>query len=122
MPGFLSIYAGTERIYVTDTDEWWVDVKQVLLHNEMAIAQRQYTEGERDLAGYQREMVVHAITGWNLTDENEQPLPLHPLDVRRQVVAQLPQPVFLRLYERVSDLNSPRKPEDQRSFRNGSPG
>jgi hypothetical protein len=124
MPGgFLSLYRGTEKVFIDGGEDWWVEVRQVLLKREMAQAQALLTrQGGQvtDIGPYQTELVALSITGWNLTDDEDRPLPHAPLEVLREVLEELPQPVFLQLYQRCADLNSPRSKEEERSFRNGA--
>jgi len=113
VPGFLSEYDEVTR--VTFGDRWHVDVRRFLARADFKAASAilisptmssdgdvATTTGQMDSGGYQDELVVRAIVGWNLTDRADQPLPLgvgsgeagFPDATRRASVAVLPQKVF----------------------------
>ena len=116
MGGFLAEYDAIERL--TFGERWWVDVARYLSAKDTAAADRalmpsnafrtdvkaQHTEAEGliDNAAYQFEIAVRAIRGWNLTDHNDQPLPLEPEAARRASVEQLPDVVFKAIVAAVA--------------------
>lgn len=130
MAGFLSLFEGVER--VTVAPGFWIDVKKSLSADDYAAAQRALLgtmkmdsggmHSEPDSVGYQQELVFLAIADWNLTDASETQLPLVPESLKRESIKRLPQSVFLDIYQRVTAASTPRSPEDEMSFRNGSEG
>lgn len=126
--GFLALYSGTERIDVGN--DYWVEVKVCVTKAENDAAQRKMMqnkmsvhagvgqiEGDLDIPAYEEELVFQSITNWNLTDHNNNPLPLVPADAKRLAVQSLPSPVFQDIFKRVNDLNGARSSADSDSFR-----
>jgi hypothetical protein len=128
--GFLNLYAATERIAVSDDGAWWVEIRVSLPKSDYDAAQKALVptavvtrEGQRaemDVISYQLELVSRAIVNWNLTDENDLPLPVVPYAAARRSLQRLPQSVFMTIFDRVNELNSPRSQKDNDSFRNGA--
>lgn len=132
MPGFLSIYAQVERVELPDSvctePGFWIDLKVSLTTKDDADAQRALmrprmrsvdgvssTESDMDYGAFSKIRVLRSIVAWNLTDENERPLP-----VDESSIALLPQKVFAFIASRVNELNNPRTPQEESSFRNGT--
>jgi len=126
MAGFLSLYNAPQRIEVAEG--YWIDVKTNLTTEDYEAAQRALIgkmtmigggelRSEPDTIAYQHELVLRAIVDWNLTDENDAPLPLEPADNKRASIKRLPQSVFLTIYEQVSEASAPRSKDDEVSFR-----
>jgi|ERR1035437_1948970 hypothetical protein len=134
MAGFLSLYSGTETIKIRD--EYWVKVRECVdqidleASQEALLGDRLHSEqiGNADLttrldmnpSAHQYELVARAVSDWNLTDDDGVKLPLEPItskmgrDARRASVTvtrgsleRLPAPVFLTIFTRVNELNSP---------------
>ncbi len=116
MPGFLSEYSTITKVELGGG--WWVRVRKFLSRGDFKAAQAKlitptmkYTEQEQaettgsvDTGGYQNELVARAIVEWNLTDENDQPIPIgtvHPDNgpdlTRYRAVNVLPGEVFDKL-------------------------
>ncbi len=129
--GFLNEYAGGgTRIEVAPG--WWVEIKRALTVADVTEAQQALTTTPRmvtrpgeaggevamamDYASYREVLVTRALLAWNLTDEQDQVLPLTRESVRR-----LPVEVFELIYERVEPLARRRPPEEQAAFRHGAP-
>lgn len=126
MPGFLSLYSGTERVDLGDG--WWVDLKRSLTHDEWTRVQAKLgagrgtanlSTGEQvsnvDYTAYLTEMVTLSIADWNLTDETERVMRLAPEAELRRNVARLPAEVTTTLFNKCNTLNGPRdKPEAAR--------
>lgn len=133
--GFLSLYDGVETIDLSDLDPtienydatagkpvWWVKVRKCLSNGEMdyckdALSRLIDGKAAPDMAAYQQEMVVASIVEWNLTDEQDQVIPLAPAQWKHQAVRKLPERVFSRIYQKVNDLNSDRTVDERRQFR-----
>ena len=121
--GFLNLYDSTEEIVVAQNPDdpstpYTVTIKQFLTNEEYAKAQKALmrprvtvkagqdaeTEATMESEAYQQVLVFSAVVSWNLTDRNDQPLPLTIESVRA-----LPQVVFNKLYARINDLNKSSK-------------
>ncbi len=139
MGGFLSLYGGTERVEVARDGEkvYWVEIRKSL--SQMAFSQVQRAlvkptliddtvSGETHTGAYQIEWVAQSVTDWNLTDENDQPLPLggdktDPVAVSRKSVASLPAAVVVYLYKKCHALHDASTEEvSNASFRDGGDG
>lgn len=125
MAGFLSLFNEPERVPVAPG--FWVDIKKSLNAEDYEGAQRALfgkmsmaggsLVAEPDTIAYQHELVFRAITDWNLTDENDNVLPLAPAAAKHESIRKLPQSVFIDLYERINEASSPRSTEEELSFR-----
>lgn len=151
--GFLR-KAEVERIWLdTDTDngdgddsppQWWVDVKLGLSVEEAEKAEEALintrVEEQRTARGKMRtvvrpemrlmphmfEVVLCSIVNWNLTDEQDQPLPLdHDYEVeektkrpspRRLSLKKIPQASYDKISEVVMAANRPMSREETASF------
>jgi hypothetical protein len=134
MAGFLSLYSGTERIKIRD--DYWVDVRECVDQIDLEASQqallgdRLHSEqiGQADIttkidinpSAHQYEIVARAVADWNLTDDDGVKLPLEPVsskmgkdarkaavEITRLSLERLPAPVFVQIYTRVNELNSP---------------
>ena len=134
MAGFLSLYSGTERINIRD--DCWVDVRECVdqidleasqqalmgdkLHSEQLGQADPTMKLDMNPSEHQYELVARAIADWNLTDDDGIKLPLEPVSskmgkdarkaavqVTRPSLERLPAPVFVQIYTRVNELNSP---------------
>ena len=134
MAGFLSLYSGTETIKIRD--EYWVKVRECVDQIDLEASQqallgdRLHSEqiGQADIttkidinpSAHQYEIVARAVADWNLTDDDGAKLPLEPVsskmgkdarkaavEVTRLSLERLPAPVFVQIYTRVNELNSP---------------
>lgn len=130
MAGFLALFNEPERVVVAKG--FWIDIKKGLTAEDYEGAQRALLgkmsmnndglSAEPDTVAYQHELVFRAITDWNLTDENDQLLPLEPKTAKHESIRRLPQFVFVDLYERINNAASPRSQADEVSFRDGGEG
>jgi hypothetical protein len=135
MSGFLSLYNKAERVNLTGVPEtedgtWWVDVKVSITKSDYDAAQRRLMrnklnlsggksslDGDLDIPGFEEEMLVRSIVGWNLTDDSGTTLPLSPEPLLRKAIMSLPSSVVSQIYERVNDLNGRRSEAETDSFR-----
>lgn len=132
MGGFLSLYNQTDRVDMGGG--YYVDIKRFLSDAEHDRAQRALVSpriettvsGDGDSApksvatvvdqqAYNHEVMVMAIVGWNLTDEQGEPLPLPPYmdppksgndvanTVRRASIRRLPAFATQRILKQISD-------------------
>lgn len=119
--GFLSAYTGTYRVEFGN--DFWVDLKKYITQGGQEQAEKALMkmvtvagspEARPDVASYRKHMVLASIDQWNLTDDNEQILPISMQSVQR-----LPIPVFNELWQQVSERNSTpeRSSEEQIDFR-----
>lgn len=127
--GFLDSYEGTERIDLGEG--WWIDVKKCLTSAEYQKVQAFFGAGKQtvnmngkqfatiDPAAAQEELLFQSISDWNLTDAQDQPLPLSPEPARRASISRLPAPVFMQVYQRCDELNGPRSNEEAAQFPDG---
>jgi hypothetical protein len=118
--GIKSKYGDVEKIEIDD--EYWAEVKKYLTANEKASADRALMgapsldvnpgageQGARmnagmDFMAYTRELVIQSLSAWNIRGEDEQVLPLEPIEVRREVVGDLPDFVVEKIGKRVLEL------------------
>ena len=104
MPGFLSDYTKITTVYLDADQKWWAKVRRYLTRGDFKSAQdilitatMRYSGGEDDstdakaetsgpvnTGGYQNELVARALVEWNLTDENDNPIPIGSLNAQRQ--------------------------------------
>ncbi len=135
MAGFLSLYNKSERVNLvnvpeTDDGAFWVDVKvsinkadydaaqRRLMRNKLNMSGNKSTlDGDLDIPGFEEEMLVRSIVGWNLTDDNGSSLPLVPEPALRKAIMSLPASVIAQVYERVNELNARRGEVETASFR-----
>ena len=131
MAGFLALYNAPKRIEVADG--YWIDIKTSLTTEDYEVAQRALfgkmkmgaggeLQTEPDTIAYQNELVQRAIIAWNLTDEDDNPLPLEPPAEKSASIQRLPQSVFITVYEEVNEGATPRSKDDEVSFRAGGQG
>lgn len=136
--GFLSLYEGTERIPLHG--DYFVTVKKFLSSEDYDEAKKALTHFNVDdpttdktdekaairpdpnVPEYQRELVVAAIVDWNLTDQNDQLLPLEPVAARRAAVKRLPEVVVTKLYKAVQKNDADPEPQAAATFPAGSDG
>ena len=103
MPGFLSDYSKITTVYLDPDQKWWAKVRRFLTRGDFKAAQdilitatMRYSGGDDDATdakaetsgpvntgGYQNELVARALVEWNLTDENDNPIPLGGLNAQR---------------------------------------
>jgi hypothetical protein len=133
MPGFLSRYESEER--VDFGDGYYVTIRalsgyerEVVNDKRVTVAASARTTGGTDMPqdvavdtkidqpGYKVELLHQGILDWNLTDRNEQPLPLHPDQDRIASIKRLPDVVFDELVDRLEKVGS-RSKDEQESFR-----
>ena len=141
--GFLSAWDQEDRIDVSDLagaplGTWWVDVKRTLSHAENELVMKRLmkqtvkiaqtgskpeitTEGVSvdGILSHQTDLVVASIVAWNLTDSNDQPLPVMPKEALLDSLNKLPATVFDRIAQVVMDANT-EKPEEVATFHLGS--
>ncbi len=140
MTGFLSPYSGESTVDMGGG--YWVRVKKFLSVEESEAAENAFTAGTQVVMGadgtptvtFDRtkqlfEQVLVAIAAWNLTDENDQPLPLdHSPELertsgrpspRRRSLRLLPQVAFDKISFEVGRNNN-NDPESDARFRGGS--
>ena len=104
MPGFLSDYSKIVTVYLDADQKWWAKVRRNLTRGDFKSAQdilitatMRYSGGDDDTSdakaetsgpvntgGYQNELVARALVEWNLTDENDNPIPIGSLDAQRR--------------------------------------
>lgn len=129
MPGFLSEYNQITRLVIDPEGKWWVDVKENITRRESALAQSALvrpvvrysgddseTKGEVDTVAYQMELVVAAVVDWNLTDENDFPLPLTPAADKRESINRLPDKVFNIIAGHVQGVKKEASPAEDARF------
>lgn len=118
MPGFLSGYNSTTRLFIDPDKKWWIDVKDHLSRREQATASAALiqstvryvgiddaeTTGSINTTAYQMELVVASVVDWNLTDEEDQPLPLSPDEDKRESINRLPSEVFTTIIGHVQGI------------------
>lgn len=132
--GFLSLYDQTERLEVAEG--YWVEIKQHLsgdeddactrallgpegtqMHSQSNGQSREQTaaaiRARLDQAAYQRELMAASIVGWNLTDQNDQALPLAPANAKRASIARLPQVVRDQITARLLEIQDEHRRERQ---------
>jgi hypothetical protein len=107
-------------------ENWWVDIRPGLSFGDLAEAQKALSkysvsggdslEAAPDLGAYQLEMVAKSVISWNLTDEQDGPLPLSPYANRLASIRRLPQWAFNRIYGEVARVNSDRTPKEEAQF------
>lgn len=93
--GFLSKYTKTERIDLGDN--FWVDIRPYLTASQKAAAEDKLVSTDGKSSGmqvgtgaYTLEIAVQAIVDWNLTTDDDMPLPVRPIEARRASVSLLP--------------------------------
>lgn len=76
-------------------------------------------ETSPDTARYTTLLLSAAIAGWNLTDENDRPLPLSPDEQRTESIRRLPAEVRALLRDKIeANIKAgQRTPEEQKTFR-----
>lgn len=128
MAGFLALFDKITRVPVAEG--YWIDIKEHLTASDYEGSQRVLfgkmsmsdsgMKAEPDTIGYQHELVFNAIVDWNLTDQNDVPLPLEPSEAKHASIRRLPQSVFTKLYTLVNDAATPRSGEEDIRFRSDS--
>lgn len=129
--GFLSAWDATERVDVSDLvgdlpGTWWIDVKRCLSHGEADAVMRQLMGSTMHLGDptakgavpvqtsltvdavvdHQAILVAKSIVAWNLTDQNDLPLPTAPFEELERSLALLPSPVYDRVAKVVVEANT----------------
>lgn len=89
-------------------------VQQHMTHTSIATDQ---PDVQLDLPAFRIELVVACLSDWNLTDENDGPLPLQPERLRRTSVSRLPPWAFEKIRKAADELNGERR--DHGQFRDG---
>lgn len=128
--GYLdSRYDGVKKVELGGG--WWVEIKKCLSVAEsekaeaalVAVEMEDQGEGKPskakvkpDMVVNTREMVVASIVDWNLTDERDELLGLHPEAVLRQSVAKMPQDDYDKIAAAVREANAERSREDEARF------
>lgn len=132
--GFLSAWDSTEKIDVSDLVgaepmTWWVEVKKCLTHGEADAVMRELMAstmkfGDATSRGgipvstslsvdavvdHQAIIVAKSIVSWNLTDDFDVVLPIHPYEALIQSLEMLPAPVYDRVAEVVVAANTENK-------------
>jgi hypothetical protein len=136
--GFWETYDGTERVFVDEAGQWWVDIRHclskddndacqaILMRMEIPFGEKGIEPGKIPLntTGQELEQVARSVVGWNIPtrDNPAEILPFHPLDQCRASLQALPQPVFATVAKRVRELNAPRKDAEKAKFRAGAGG
>ena len=144
MPGFLSNY--TQITTITFEGDYWVKVRRFLRRGDFKAAQlalvqpemrsvdqegdnkddeqKMQTTGKIDTGAYQDELVCRALIDWNLTDEDNAPIPLGIVDpvkgpdaTRLAAVALLPEEVFEKLLTSIEGAGKKKKPDETDPFR-----
>jgi len=135
--GFLSTRTKTVDL----GDGFWAEVRE-LTSQEYGDVERPLTQAKvvgdannarmdmsPDLPEFRRRLVTAALTGWNLTDADDELLPLPDIPegatgqdrakvvkVRRTSVDRLPQWAFEKIRELADQLNGPRSRDEVASF------
>jgi hypothetical protein len=97
--GFLSKFKTVVRVDLGDG--YWADVRQYLTRAQMSEAQKRLAQlsvsmqkqdvsADMDINAYQGELAAQAVVSWNLTDENDQPLPHAPIEALRKSLGLVP--------------------------------
>lgn len=114
--GFLRV--NTETVPLGD--DYWAKVRELSTDEyapiedilaQVGVAGEGMT-AEVHMAVYRRALVTAALVDWNLTDEDDQPLPVDGHSVGR-----LPISAFEALHKAVSALNGPRRGREVAQFR-----
>jgi hypothetical protein len=153
MPGFLSDFAGTvifdaEALQVVDGERprWWVELLRNLPHSDHVEADKILAEamsldsdtggsnGRVRMAGsglvaQQEEVLARSIVRWNLTDENDEPLPVGDISgvadpakraaavaVTRASLGRLPEQLISAMKLVAVTQNQPRRGADAATF------
>lgn len=119
--GFLT---GDAKRRVELGDGYWADVRALTAGEyaqvEDALVQARLKGSQPDvssrLSESRRVLVTLSIAEWNLTDENDAPLPLGRASVDR-----LPMDAFNALHEAAAALSTPRRGQDAAQFRDSDP-
>ena len=113
--GFLNYR--TTRIVLGSQDgvDWWVDMRELTqgdagyveskLTHGVKITEQGGTIPDGVVNSWRLEQVARSIVDWNLTDENEQRLPVYPLNDLKSSLKQLPARVFAILHDTSEELN-----------------
>jgi len=133
--GFLTKYSGTDVVDMGDG--YQVTLKRYLSGDALDRAQaarvKAVTEAQQggpsanrtvrvetitDTAAYTEVLLSEAIVTWNLTDHNDQLLPLEPLAKKLESIRMLPASARARLRDHIeaNTEDSVRSEEDQRTF------
>jgi hypothetical protein len=130
LPGFLSLFDGTEKILLSPPGadrDYWVEVKHYLTSDEedeitvattglqgvemsgIAGMDEQQVRAHLDIAAQNRLMLLHSIVNWNLTDRGDQPLPLAPRAAKERSIASLPGGVREVILRRLMEMRKERR-------------
>lgn len=113
--GFISYKTKKVVLGKQDGVEWFVVLRELsqgdasrveacLTRNVRANEQGGTLE-EGAVGQWRIEQVARSIVEWNLTDEQERPLPTKPIQDLRKSLERLPLKVFNKLFEAAEDLN-----------------
>jgi hypothetical protein len=145
LPGFLSLFDETERIVLSPPGadkEFWVAIKHYLTGEEedeitdvsfgaqgmqlSAIAgmDEQQIKGRMDLVAQSRVLLRNSIINWNLTDRDDNPLPLAPRAAKEASIASLPGGVRDIITKRIAEIRKDhrRTPAERAAFRGAASG
>ena len=125
--GFLS---GNNVQRVDLGNGYWADLREITAdeytdvekHLSRTVVMGDKVEIRPDLTGFRKAMVLASIHDWNLTDENDKPLPLRPHSERVQSIGRLPVWAFERIREVADGMNGKRKGKDEAQFRDAGAG
>ena len=143
--GFLSAWDSTERVDVSDLADdlpgtWWIDVKKCLTHDEADRIMRNVVHESMDfksadnegrpkvrmsgdvVMNQQARIVATSIAGWNLTDDQDNPLPTTPFEALEHSLSLLPSSVYDRVAKVVIAANTETKEETALFSANGDGG
>lgn len=148
MVSFENRYLGTVRENITPEDDpdghFWVDLYKTIpgaaldvldsIKFQVISTPKKMPDGtvenvletRSDLPKYRKELLVAAISDWNLTNRFEKRFPLAPEEARRVSIQSLPPDVYLQLIavaERlVNESRRPTDAESRASFLRGGQG
>ena len=138
---YTSRYQGTTRVPLTDP-LWWVDVRNCLTGGEKAaIREKQITYGVEevpnrltggvttrakiqkiDAALFLREQAIASIVDWNLTGDDDQILPLQPVEALRASYQLLSEADMDLIEGKCNELNAEPTKEEEARFPAASNG
>lgn len=122
--GFLSKYTTSERIDLEDG--FWMEIRPHLTAAQKAAAEDKLVSMDGNTSGmqigtgaYNIVLTTQAICSWNLTDELDNPLPVHPEAERLESVKKLPSWVTTKVVAAIRDAEN-KSASGRAAFQGGS--
>lgn len=118
-------FLGSNTKTVDLGNDYWAKVRELTVEEykpvEAVLAKAKIQNEQLDLAmdltEYRRMLVSAALEGWNLTDENDE-----PLELTRASVDRLPIGAFEQIRQAVDSLNGSKRGREAARFPDGSDG